>query len=176
MMKFVMLELRLFYLSIALCFFSGCNSSNPDPPENKGYADEINFFGKENTLKRPNSAEVVRAFGGGSSRDPELDKKLRKQVIGSWKRKDLDWITFEFEQNGKLSGTESGEDNGQFSVHQFNGQWEINDGYLRITKPDRKLIIVQQIRLQDEDTLLLFDSVERLDYAAVFFRQKNQSK
>lgn len=124
---------------------------------------------------RPTAAEAVRMFGGGPTTDPERDAALRRQVLGRGGRSDSDLVYLEFAADGGLRGADINSDpeavargEEKFSVVEYVGRWEINNGWLRLHKPQH--IIAIQLRFTDDDRLQLYDMIERIDQAWVYHR------
>lgn len=51
---------------------------------------------------------------------------------------------------------------------RFEGQWTINDGWLRMTMPTG--IVILQVDLPDDKTLRLFDDASRIEQGYVYRR------
>jgi hypothetical protein len=114
-------------------------------------------------------------FGGGPSDDPEQDAALRRQVVGRWGRSDSDLVYFDFAAGGGLRGADMTSDpvavaRGEepFAAAEYVGRWEINNGYLRLHKPNHDIVI--RLRFTDDGRLQLYDSIERIEHAWVYHR------
>ncbi|HYH67203.1 MAG TPA: hypothetical protein VD866_21080 [Urbifossiella sp.] len=130
---------------------------------------------------RPSDDEVAHRFGGGSAADPERDAALRRQVVGRWGRSDSDLVYLDFAADGGLRGADMTSDpvavaegRASFTAREYVGRWEINNGFLRVQKPNTLtsaggyMTSVTRLRFTDAGRLELFDSIERVDQAQVY--------
>lgn len=63
-----------------------------------------------------------------------------------------------------------------FAAAAYVGRWEINNGFLRLLKPNTltaaggNMTVVFRLQIANDGRLLLYDAIERLDQALVYRR------